>query len=322
METTPEVLIYLMAFLPVLLGAWGQLALLGVPLCLFFATAMLPFVVICGLLFGRFGRKSLYERCSRQLAGLANILNWLFLGCAVAGFIVARPELETMHRSYLLGAYVFLGLSAGGTLLWTIVTSAWKPLRKAPVLHVLIAFLSGSCTAALAAGCLFVFIMLQGIGYPVQSEWKTLDYLATLPVPSLKDPFWLLAVLMHFLEAAAAGGVGLIWLIFRRHVDDFGRDYYAFAAKWCSEWGAYGGWIAFILSGAVLGLGWTQGLLNLNPLILVFLVVELVSLLISAVLWTIIARSGNPMRRKISMFFALFLFIFSVANGGLLMLFL
>lgn len=328
MEVTPEALNILLntltTLLPTLMGVWGQLALLSVPLCLYLATAMLPFVVICGLLFARFGRKNLYERSSRQLAGLANILNWLFLGCAGAGFLVARQELEAMHGPYLLGAYLFLGLSAGGTLLWTIVASAWKPLRKVPVLHVLIAFLSGSCIAALAVGGLFVLqLMLQGVVLPVQNEWQTLQ-LALLPLPlSLTDPFWLLAALLHFLEAAAAGGVGLLWLIFRRHVDDFGRDYYAFAANWCGEWGGYGGWISFILTGVILWFSWTRGILNLNnPATLLFLAGTLLPLFVCAVLWTVIARSGTPMRRKISMFFAVFLFVVSLASGGALALFL
>ena len=69
---------------PGLIEAWGQLVLFAVPVCLYLAAVVLPFVVLYGLIRAHFGRRSLLERCSRQQARFANFLNWLFLVCFVA----------------------------------------------------------------------------------------------------------------------------------------------------------------------------------------------------------------------------------------------
>lgn len=322
MESTfvTEKLLNLLHALPSLLESWGQLVLLGIPLCFFLASVILPFIVLFGLFWAHFGRRSLYERCSRQLAGLGNILNWLFLGCAAAGFFVAYQQLEMIQSFYLLAAAVLGGLLSIGTLLWTLVVLLWKTLRKAPVVHALLIIIAGSCLTFIPIGGLALGrVVIQGTVLPASTEPQVL---LDLLLPELQNPFWLVAGLIHFLEAAAAGGVGLLWLLFRRHVDDFGRDYYTFAANWCADWSTYGSWLALLLLGGIVWFLQSGGLLALEQdKILIFTAGMFATLFIPAVLWTIIARSALPMRHKFSMVIALVLFVASLASSGALILF-
>ncbi|MFR5647557.1 MAG: hypothetical protein ACLUDQ_14430 [Bilophila wadsworthia] len=93
---------------PGLIEAWGQLVLFAVPVCLYLAAVVLPFVVLYGLIRAHFGRRSLLERCSRQQARFANFLNWLFLVCFVA--LAVRRPLRDVPPLYRAGLYLSAGL--------------------------------------------------------------------------------------------------------------------------------------------------------------------------------------------------------------------
>ena len=158
-------------------------------------------------------------------------------------------------------------------------------------------------------------VYAQGTELPQENDVQTL---IALLLPSLNDPFWLYFGLLHFLEVAAAGSFGLCWLLVRRRVDDFGRDYYVFAANWCGEWAAWGGWFVLLLTGGLCAMLRLQGLLPFESSdgLLVFVVALFVFLLLPAILWTVIARSATPMRHKIGMVVSLLLLFVAVANIG------
>ena len=101
---------------PGLIEAWGQLVLFAVPVCLYLAAVVLPFVVLYGLIRAHFGRRSLLERCSRQQARFANFLNWLFLVCFVALGLSKVVPYETFPPLYQAGLYLSAGLLLGGTV--------------------------------------------------------------------------------------------------------------------------------------------------------------------------------------------------------------
>ena len=93
--------------------------------------------------------------------------------------------------------------------------------------------------------------------------------------------------------------LGLFWLLVRRKIDDFGRDYYVFAANWCGEWAAWGGWFSLIMAGVLCFMLQTQDLLTLeNQGALLFVAALFAALLLPSVIWTVIARSATPMRHK------------------------
>lgn len=150
---------------PGLIEAWGQLVLFAVPVCLYLAAVVLPFVVLYGLIRAHFGRRSLLERCSRQQARFANFLNWLFLVCFVGLGLSKVVPYETFPPLYQAGLYLSAGLLLGGTIIWTVVVAAWKPLRGWPVLHGFLAFLTGSSLACLPIiGLILGRVALQGTG--------------------------------------------------------------------------------------------------------------------------------------------------------------
>lgn len=304
---------------PAFWEAWGQLALFAVPVCLYFAAVVLPFVVLYGLIRAHFGRRSLFERCSRQQARFANLLNWLFAVCGVgvaASGVIPYASLPLLYR---VGIYAGGGLLLAGTLIWTVVTAAWKPLRRWPVLHGLLAFVAGSCLAALPLiGLVIGRVAIQGMELPAQNDAQAL---VDLLLPTVSDPFWLYVGLVHFLEVASAGALGLCWLLIRRRADDFGRDYYIFAAQWCGEWAAWGGWIALLLAGALCLMLRMQGLLALERQGVVLIVGSLLlALLIPSIIWTVIARSATPMRHKIGMAAAVVFLIIAISNAAVLLL--
>ena len=202
---------------PGLIEAWGQLVLFAVPVCLYLAAVVLPFVVLYGLIRAHFGRRSLLERCSRQQARFANFLNWLFLVCFVGLGLSKVVPYETFPPLYQAGLYLSAGLLLGGTIIWTVVVAAWKPLRGWPVLHGFLAFLTGSSLACLPIiGLILGRVALQGTELPQENDLQTL---IDLLLPSASDPFWLYFGLIHFLEVASAGALGLFWLLVRRKID-------------------------------------------------------------------------------------------------------
>ena len=289
-----------------LLGAWGQFVLLAVPLLLYLTAAMLPFVVFFGLIRGYFGRKSLFERCSRQLGQFANRLNWLFFfvfsgsaGYAFStGFFNDYASIPTLR----LLALCVIGSFLLGLLLWTLVIQAWKPLRKLPILHGLLIFLAGSALVAAAVVVLFAgWHWIQG---KLLTPDMTFCVLIRDMFPSWRDPFWLGLALAHVLEFATAGGLGLLWLVLRRNVDDFGRDYYTFAAQWCASWATLGGWLGILLSGWLFWSLASVPVFSGQGFFLLAALVGWLCLLLSAILWTVVSYSATPMRHKAGMFVA------------------
>ena len=309
-------------FAPGLLPTWGKLALFGIPLCLYLATAMLPFIVFYGLIKGHYGRRSLFERCSRQLGRFITLLNWIFLICVCASFgyfEFTQQASGLLHPILRIGLYAGGGCLLAGAVLWTAVMTGWKGLRGMPVLHGILIFLAGSCLAALPV----ISLLLGRVYFQAITLSEPLDFqtLVDLFIPSASDPFWLSVLLLHGLEVAAAGGVGLFWLLLRRRIDDYGRDYYVFAAKWCGEWAAWGGWMTLLLLAGIQGAVLFRGDWVLRDgSTLFFMLCLFIPLLLASVIWTAIARSALPMRHKVGMVFALVLLLVSAASGGILLL--
>lgn len=107
---------------PGLIEAWGQLVLFAVPVCLYLAAVVLPFVVLYGLIRAHFGRRSLLERCSRQQARFANFLNWLFLVCFVGLGLSKVVPYETfprcIRRACTFRRAFWLGAPSSGPSWW------------------------------------------------------------------------------------------------------------------------------------------------------------------------------------------------------------
>lgn len=301
--------------------AWTFALLFSLPACIFLAAAALPCMAVAGLFLTAAGGRSLYERCARQLAGAARLLLWLLVLACGGLFFAARPHLpleSAVFRSTLLyGGGLFLA----ATLLWTLCAGVWKALRSSPVVLGLIAIAAWACLAALeAAGVVAVQLVRNGFTPLDPAAWPNLP---ALPLPAPDLSFWLALAALLFFGLAAGAGFGLVWLVLRRKADDFGRDYYTFAAAWCGKWAALTGWASLICLAALLGLVLSNAATPLETLLTPQIRIPLgglfAPLALASVLWTAAGVSAAPMRHKAGMCIALFCLFISLACAGLLL---
>lgn len=290
-----------------LLELWGQPLLLSIPTCLFLAGAALPCLSLVLLAMGR--KRGLYERCARQIAQLDFGVNWTLLICC-GFFFFWHLYTATTSTFFMQFGIITSGFLLIATLLWSVYAKAWKTLRSNPIFLWLFGLMAWICEIAIL--CL-LFLSINDVQFAHVPTWQGL---VSLVASSAKMPQFLLLTALLFLSAASAGGLSLIWLVMRRNKDEYGRDYYTFAANWCGRWGSIGAWGALILFAIAhwLVTGWTSFSSDIYPL-------EMLSgipLGISAVLWTAIALSKSPMRHKIGMVCALICLLMSVASGALL----
>ena len=111
--------------------------------------------------------------------------------------------------------------------------------------------------------------------------------------------FWPLLLQAILLSMACAGALGLLYLLLRREKDDFGRDYYNFAVKYCAKWALFPSlaqipaqaWFLYTLWEPITNVG------NKDP-ILMFSGAGLVFIMGACALWTGVIRAGNPLRQK------------------------
>lgn len=222
-------------------GYWGLWpALLGTAAVSFvvLAAAELPFTASRALTLSVREESSRYAHLARQLLVLCRAAAWLLTACiAIALFTPGMrdwaPALPVSHMRIMGGA------SAAAALLCTLTVSEWKHLARS---RRFLARMTGLCLlgAVLTGVCALLktffpeymqalrFLILHGFA---SSETTANDFYrlcqAALPV---------LAALAAVTALPAAGaGAALPWLLLRRKADDFGRDYYAFALRWCAR---------------------------------------------------------------------------------------
>lgn len=204
-----------------------------------------------------------------------------------------------------------------GALAWTFVFSliyafSWKGSRKAPQLHKLWGVLASlGAIATLATSLSTKLMVLMGAPLPATGvELST--YLSRGMSSMLFTPLFLQPVLEGF---ALAGALGLIWMVIRRNRDDWGRDYYNFAAKYCAGWALVTTLLATATEGYVY---WTIMPTVANTpheALLPFLAGGgAVCALIACLFWSFIMRSKTPMRNKFSMIMGLMLIWLALAG--------
>ncbi len=298
----------------------GRAFLFSIPCCLYLAAVMLPFVVFSGLIWGQYSRRSLFERCSNQLAKFTNLLNWIFLISLVTSCACAL----LVQQAYSSNIIVHCGLYVGGpcllagTLVWAIIVRTWNKLRKVPSVHGLLILLAGICLVAVLLLCLLLWRACLEL--TLLPETATIREVLARAIPPFADPFWWNILLLPGQSAAAAGGFGLIWLILRRATDAYGRDYYAFAAHWCGKWAAWGGWISLVLFAGCQIFRMGENPAPSSAPAVFYSLCRFIPLLLATILWTVISRSPSPMRHKIEMTFAILLFVLSTAGNCILLL--
>ncbi len=281
--------------------------LLGFALFCFLATAMLPFISFFSLIIKMIKKQVFYERCAYHLTQLTSFLSTIFGGIFLFVIVIYWKDVQSLSPVFTYVLWLLGIIFLAGVFIELLVFSFWKNLSKDQLLRIVFTSLPGILFSIVVISMVFL------CGYTLSGEISSLQNETDITVlidifsPSLRNPLWLAVIAIHFVEATAGGSIGLLWLWFRRNKDNFGRDYYTFAVKYCSEWSAYGAWISLINIMILVYYRYSIVVTQWNMMVSIFLMIVL-----SAVLWTIIATSKTPLRHKVSMVCSILFFVYAI----------
>lgn len=268
-------------------------------------------------------RKAFHDKCAMQItqAGFAvALLVFIVIGFSVSTIMVQnQPELFEPPLLWRTAACFAGPAAALFSLMLYLVT--WKPLKTLRALHLTLGIITALSALGLLCGG---FLLLGLVSQPLLTSqlWtaplivaKALlqDFLAS---PSL----WLMLGYLFCTGMSCGGGLVQIWLIMRRNRADYGRDYYAFAMRYCARFA-----LTFVLlaTGLASGIFWelrhSIPLEFSQPMDPGILLMAGGLPLCCALLWLAIGKSDTPLRHKPGSFFAC-LFLFIALCAQLLML--
>lgn len=288
------------------------------------ALAGLPVLCVVGEALAQARQRSSYDKCARQLAALAMTLAWpLTLGGLwplwgrLSGGLPAVPGFsETTDAPALQAAaslLIWLTLACGALCL-SLYRALWRAMRPYPAAHQALGLLA----AALCYLALYGVMSMLSAGEAVARGESFPSTLAVLLFPGEQASLWDVLPFLPCLTLALAGSLGALWLLIRRHRDDYGRDHYAQMLPWCTLWAKWAWTALWLVLAYNVGLDiWsahlTGGASKHVDIIRYAAYMALWS--IPALLWTIVARSASPLRRKLTLVLALALAMFFVLEA-------
>ena len=253
------------------------------------------------------------DKLAKQVAefGMLVLGVWLLLVSARWGLWIGEiwPVSEALQRFYHLFFDIPGHVGMLAVLTSIIFARAWRRNKKGAAVHFVLGGIS--CLTWMAALMLFVVGWLDS--GPVEAMAPKMDPL-NLPMLLLEPMAWLIWAQGLFLAMALAGGTGLLFLVARRNKEDYGRDYYAWAARTCSARALSSGVVQAIWGVATfiaLSLPWTEialqspslwlpmalSALTASPVLAAMLAFLLLSLLAWLCLIPLI-KSQTPLRLK------------------------
>lgn len=249
--------------------------------------------------------KVFFKKLSQQLSALGLMFLAYTLVAAGGSFAVIHTKAPELIRPWMeqpalmvpmlvaLGVFVVLALAYAFT---------WRSASRMPAVHRLLGFLTtlGVVGVLGMSLCmkLALYADLPGPARPVD--------ICTLLGAGMGHP--LLAPLLIntiFATLACGAGFGLIYLLTRRKRDDFGRDYYGFAARSLAN-SAIVGTLGTLATQAWVASGILTTLVaGSRPTLLGWLTIAGgCGALVAMILWAVVARSQQPMRAKPAMLVA------------------
>lgn len=286
----------------------------GILLMLVPAVLLTPSVAAVTESFTFQKHKAFYSKCARQITqtvfGIGLMLFTILCTGAMITLLQFKPDIMTVEQMWRPILIVASPMAA--MLLLTIYLSTWSKLKKRKGTHLFLGFLAaGSCLAILFLILLFLVSLVQPI--EIDILWvRPLELLRELCAAYFSAPLlWLLTAYLVFTGIAAGLGLSQLWLIMRRYKDDYGRDYYNFAMRYCAKISLVCTLIATIIGAiSIWLLVASSPLIFLQPQDRGVLLIAFGLPISCCVLWACILKSETPMRHKPGAFFAcLFFFL-------------
>ncbi len=276
-------------------------------------------------------RKVFFDKFAMQIASMGVVLGAfsLLLGL-LAGVLLLRtlesvlplelPFPVVLQQRTNLPTLIVAALPLLSVILLAAYRKIWPGLKGRKTPHSMLGLTAALLALlALAGFLLFKRFLLTKAGIePVEMSVSLfLDTALGLALPSI---FWPLLVLGSALMLATAATLGLLYLLLRRNAEDFGRDYYAFAAGLSARWGCYAGLAVAVAYGWLAAVRAPRlGFLSLGNPNYFHLAAAIILQLLASYSCVQVFRSQTPLREKPAMILgALFLMLSLVAGGVLL----
>lgn len=273
------------------------------PLTALCALAALPFIAVVAQVQAQARQRSFYDKCARQLAALACIMGWL---CTLGGAWLAWTRLESAaHYPVIIQGHMLWWLCLTlASLLVSLYFILWKTLRNFPLLHQCIALLGG-CLGSIA---LYATLALMDMEALVDQGLPAPLIAWNIFVPQEQSPLWNIVFFLPALAVGLGAGMGTLWLLLRRHRDDYGRDHYNTMVPWCARW-ARNAWALLWVILLVFTLldsyaTWLDAGTAFNPQLYIIEALHVLLWCVPFLLWTIVVRSANPLRHKLTLLLA------------------
>ncbi|WP_144301363.1 hypothetical protein [Oceanidesulfovibrio indonesiensis] len=292
-----------------------------------------PFIAVISEHAARAQKKVFHDKFARQMATMSVTLSLCALPFCLGGWAV----LAFRHPAYviegvlspLLGqASIFvLGILAVALLFLIQYQNSWVRLKEAKLFHMLIGWL----TVFVTVGGVYLLLALKRvmIHYPeaFAADPTMASFLSVARFVPLESTLWPFFAAIVLAAPAAAGGLGLLWLLLRRNKEDFGRDYYAYAFKRAAKFALLFGipaaaavaWHAVWLAPRFSGIELAQmnlALIDPSQPEWIALAASIGALLLACLLWGVIAASKTPLRQKPTAWFAALLLFAAVLGEG------
>ena len=303
------------------------LGLIGLLLALLLAALCSPFLAMAAEISYVSRRKAFYDKCALQIAQAGCCLGFLLFVLAAAGtglFLFREmPELfQSVPRWSSIRPHLLPFIPPlAALILFFLYLFSWNLLKKTRFVHLLLGCMVTVLCLGITAAAFLLIGAAQEPFLAVLLRPAPLTIIQALALDFLNSPnLWLgLGYALTFGFAVCAS-CSQTWLIFRREKADYGRDYYAFAMRYCARAALF---FTLVATALATGLFWRLSQFVppsfSQPYDVGVLAISAGMPLSCCLLWLCMVKSDAPMRHKLGVFFSLVFLI--VALCAQLMLF-
>ncbi|BBD07219.1 hypothetical protein [Desulfovibrio ferrophilus] len=297
------------------LGLLGVFVILALHLCAVYTGLGAFSLAWLSETVGAAKKKVFLKKLSQQMSALGILFLAYTLVSAGGSFAVMQAQYPELIRPWLDNPMIAAPMAAA--LAWLVLFGllyafTWRSAKKSPGLHRSLGLLTVlGVPAVLGVSLCMKLALYSELPENVQTMELEPMLRAGLSHPMLAP----LTVHSVLLALGCGAGFGLLFLLTRRNKDDFGRDYYNYAAQFTANTAILG------TLGALASEAWVASqmlpslMLETGPTLLGLLAAGGgAAALLATISWAVVARSENPLRRKPAMLLAALLLLMAVAG--------